>query len=202
MKKIILLLVLLNSIFVDAQDFAKLQAAFSQSYIFENEKNYSEAIESISKVHSEKMYETNMRLGWLNSQAKKYPESVNYYKAASTLNPNSIESKLGLASAYYAQSLWEPLINLYNDILKIDPNNITANYRLGLIYYNRENFTQAQKYFDKYLTLFPFDFDALSINALNNYKLGKKELAKEQFNKALLLYPKNGDSLEGLRLCR
>jgi hypothetical protein len=60
MKKIILLLVLLNSIFVNAQDFTKLQAAFSQSYIFENEKNYSEAIESISKVHSEKMYETKV----------------------------------------------------------------------------------------------------------------------------------------------
>lgn len=200
-KIIIILLIAITKLAI-AQDIQKLQTAFAQSYIFETEKNYTEAIESILKVHSDKYYETNMRLGWLNYQAKKYPESVNFYKAATTLKANSLEAKLGLANAYYAQSSWEALIQLYNDILKLDANNIVANYRLGLIYYNRENYLQAKKYFDLYLSLYPFDFDALSINAWNNFKLGKMEQAKELFNKALLLYPKNTDSIEGLRLCK
>ena len=185
-----------------SQDIQKLQSAFSQSYVFESDKNYVDAIEVIVNVHNDKNYETSMRLGWLYYQNKKYPESVNIYSKAIELKPNSIEAKLGLANAHSAQYNWDAVVNVYNDILKIDPNQVTVNYRLGLIYYNRENFIQAKKYFDVYLNLYPFEFDALSISAWNNLKLGKKDVAKDLFNKALLLYPKNTDSLEGLKQCK
>jgi len=198
----IIITVLIFSSFAVAQDQQKLEAAFSQSYSFESEKSYADAIEAILRVYTENSYETNIRLGWLYYQYKKYPESTNYYKKATLLKPNSIEAKLGLASPIAAQSSWDILIDLYNDILKIDANQITVNYRLGLIYYNRQNFTQAKKYFDIYLSLYPFDYDALSISAWNSLKLGKKDVARDLFNKALLLYPKNTDSLEGLKQCK
>jgi len=185
-----------------AQTQAELEAAFSQSYVFESEKNYDDALQAILKVHSEKCYETQLRLGWLFYSSKKYPESCAHYKKAIALQPNSLEAKLGLANPLAAQSSWEEVTNIYNDILKTDPHQITVNYRLGLIYYNRENFVQAKKYFDVYLNLYPFDYDALSISAWNNLNLGKKDDAKNLFNKALLLYPKNADSLEGLKQCK
>lgn len=188
--------------FAIAQEQIKLEDAFTQSYVFESEKNYVEAIESILKVHNDKLYETNMRLGWLNYQAKRYPESANYYKKATELKSLSLEAKLGLANALVAQSSWDLVIQVYSDILKIDANQVSVNYKLGLIYYNRENYQLAKKYFETYLNLYPFEYDALSINAWNNLKLGNKKMAAEQFNKALLLYPKNTDSLEGLKLCK
>jgi tetratricopeptide (TPR) repeat protein len=198
----IIITILIFSNFAVAQDQQKLEAAFSQSYSFESEKSYADAIESILKVYTDNSYETNIRLGWLYYQYKKYPESTNYYKRATLLKPNSIEAKLGLAGPIAAQSSWDAVIDVYNDILKIDANQVSVNYKLGLIFYNRQDFILAKKYFDTYLGLYPFDYDALSISAWNNLKLGKKDLAKELFNKALLLYPKNTDSLEGIKQCK
>lgn len=193
---------LLMSIAGKAQDNSKLESAFSQSYTFESEKNYSDAIDAIMKVYDESKYEINLRLGWLHYENKKYAESINYYKKAIAIKPSSIEAKLGLAYPLYSQGSLDVLIDIYNDILKIDPNQVTVNYRLGLIYYNRLKFTEAKRYFEKYLELYPFDYDAVSINAWNNLKLGNKVLAKELFNRSLLLYPKNSDSIEGLKLCK
>jgi tetratricopeptide (TPR) repeat protein len=188
--------------FSKAQENAKLESAFAQSYTFEGEKNYSDAIDAILKEYDENKYEVNLRLGWLHYESKKYAESVSYYKKAIALKPNSIEAKLGIAYPLYSQGSLDVLIEIYNDILKIDPNQVTVNYRLGLIFYNRSKFTEAKKYFEKYLELYPFDYDAVNINAWNNLKLGNKIVAKELFSRALLLYPKNSDSLEGLKLCK
>jgi tetratricopeptide (TPR) repeat protein len=199
---IILLIVTFTIRYTKAQDISTLESAFAQSYSFENEKNYTDAIDAMLKVYDEKKYEINLRLGWLHFESKKYAESVNYYKKAISLKPSSIEAKLGIANPLYSQGSLDALVDVYNDILKIDPNQVTVNYRLGLIFYNRSKFSDAKKYFEKYLELYPFDYDAVSINAWNNLKLGNKMVAKELFSRALLLFPKNAESLEGLNLCK
>jgi tetratricopeptide (TPR) repeat protein len=185
-----------------AQDTKQLQSAFSQSYIFESNKNYTAAIDVIIKVHSDKQYVTAMRLGWLYYLSQKNLESANYYQKAIDLMPAAIEPKLGKVSPLAALNNWDQIIQLYTDILKIEPNNATINYRIGLIFYNRQNYAAAKKYFDIYLNLYPFDFDAVSISAWTSFRLGKVDIARALFNKALLIYPTNADCLEGLRLCK
>lgn len=184
-----------------AQDMKQMQAAFAQSYVLESSKNYLGAIDAILKVHTDKQYETTLRLGWLYYSAQKYPESVNYYQKAVDLMPAAIEPKLGMAAPLASLNNWDQILQLYIDVLKIDPNYATVNYRTGLIYYNRQNYALAKKYFDVYLNLFPFDFDAISMSAWTAYRMGKLEVAKALFNKALLVYPGNVDCIEGLRLC-
>ena len=78
MKKIFLTLlsILLLNFFVDAQS---LEEAFSKSYAYETAANYTEAINVLKAVYNTKNYELNLRLGYLNYEAKKYAESVEYY---------------------------------------------------------------------------------------------------------------------------
>lgn len=185
-----------------SQDVKQMQAAFVQSYNYEANKNYTAAIDAILKVHSDKQYETTLRLGWLFYQAQKYVESANYYQKAIDLMPTAIEPKMGKVTPLIALNSWDQIIQLYIDILKIEPNNASINYRLGSIYYNKQNYVLAKKYFDVYLNLYPFDFDAISMSAWTALRLGKYEIAKALFNKALLIYPTNADCIEGLKLCK
>ena len=186
---------------IHAQD-AALQDAFNNSYTLEYKGEYLKAAEAIKKGYDEKSYEANLRAGWLHYQSALFTESLNYYKKAIALKPNSLEAKFGYT--YPATSLgnMDQVIAQYNDILDIDPQNSTANYRLGLIYYNKKDYKNGFKYFEKVVNLFPFGYDALLMYSWANYQLGKTKEAKVLFKKVLLLSPNSQSALEGYGLCK
>lgn len=179
-----------------------LTTVFSESYTYEQAGDYSKAIESLKKVYTADSYETNLRLGWLYYQTKKYKESQEYYQKAITLLPLSIEAKLGIAYPLYAMGNREALITNYKHILEIDPSNYLANYRLGSVYFEKQDFASASKHFQKLLNLYPFDYDVLNMSAWTYYRLGNLREAKVLFNKALLNRPGDSSAQEGLKLIR
>lgn len=186
---------------IHAQETAQ-QDAFNNSYALEYKGEYLKAAEAIKKGYDEKSYETNLRAGWLHYEAALYTESVNYYKKAIALSPNSIEAKLGYVYPAAALGNMDQVIIQYNNILKLDPQNSTANYRLALINYNKKDYKEAFKYFEKVVNLYPFGYDALLMYAWTNYQLGKTKEAKVLFKKALLLLPNSQSALEGLSLIK
>ena len=186
---------------IHAQETAQ-QDAFNNSYALEYKGEYLKAAEAIKKGYDEKSYETNLRAGWLHYEAALYTESVNYYKKAIALSPNSIEAKLGYVYPAAALGNMDQVIVQYNNILKLDPQNSTANYRLGLINYNKKDYKEAFKYFENVVNLYPFGYDALLMYAWANYQLGKTKEAKVLFKKALLLLPNSQSALEGLSLIK
>jgi tetratricopeptide (TPR) repeat protein len=201
MKKIFLTLFSISIMhcFVDAQS---LEEAFSKSYTYETSTNYTEAINVLKAVYNPKNYELNLRLGYLNYEAKKYAESVEYYTKSVDLMPFSIEAKLGLALPLSITNNWKRITELYADILKIDPQNSTVLYRMGLISYNNKEYNSAYKYYEKLVNMYPFSYDGLLMYAWTNYQLGKFADAKILFNKVLLLSPGDKSAKEGLGLIK
>ncbi|MCF8228585.1 MAG: tetratricopeptide repeat protein [Bacteroidales bacterium] len=198
----ILLMLLLSSTMLFAQQFEEVKEAFSLSYELEKEGEYSKASETMKTVYDENSYEINLRLGWLAYLSGLFTESIAYYQKAISLKPISIEARFGIA--YPASSLgnWEQVINQYNKILEIDPENTYANYRLGNIYYGREDFQKAEKYFEKVVNLYPFDYDAVIMLAWTKLKLEKLREAKVLFQKTLLISPEDESAQEGLELIK
>ncbi|MDB5118912.1 MAG: hypothetical protein JWN56_130 [Sphingobacteriales bacterium] len=181
-----------------AQSDAALQKAFRNSYANENKKDYQAAIADVAPYYSEKSYEVNIRLGWLNYVNKNYNASQTYYSRAVNLKPNSIEAKFGYVKPLSFLQSWDKVLAQYNDIIKIDPQNTQANYWAGVIYYNRKNFAGAIKLFKAVVDLYPFDYDGNHMLGWANLMAGKKAEAKMYFNKALIIKPDDSSSNEGL----
>ncbi len=176
--------------------------AFSESYTFESEKKYSEAIQSITKIYEESSYEKNIRLGWLYYLSGKYTASISYYDKAIKLLPFSIEARFGYILPSSILGNWESVKHQYTEILKIDPKNSKANYYLGLYYYNKKDFANSYKNFELCANLFPSDYDCSIMFAWTNFQLGKLREAKVLFNKVLLIRPNDNSALEGLKLIK
>jgi len=177
-----------------------LQKAFKESYSYETKGEYGSAIEVLKKVYDEKVYEINLRLGWLYYSNKQYDESVSYYEKAITLLPNSIEAKFGIIYPLSAQEKWDKVYAQYSAILSLDPNNTKANYYMGLGYYYKADYQNAYKYFEKVTNLYPFDGDSQLMLGWANFQLGKSKDAELAFRRVLLISPDNASALEGLTL--
>jgi tetratricopeptide (TPR) repeat protein len=203
LKKTLLLILLgiaINTI-TNAQTFTELQKAFSASINAEAKGNYTEAINQLTPVYSDKDYECNLRLGWLYYMMQNYTKSESYYKLAVALKPYSIEAKLGYIKPTSILESWDLVLKQYEDIIKIDPQNYTANYWAGVINYNRKKYDVAAKNFEKIVNLFPFDYDANHMLAWTYWFQGKKSEAKVLFQQALLIRPADASALDGLSKC-
>lgn len=173
--------------------------AFGESYTYEKEGNYSEAIKSLKKVYLDKSYEINLRLGWLDYMAGAYTESVTYYNKALSLMPYSEEARFGIILPKLALGRTNEVISLYKEIIENSPNNTQANFRLGLIYYEQKEYITAFNYFQKVVQLYPFDYDSLLMLAWTQLKLGRNREAKVLFQKVLMYSPSDASALEGLK---
>ncbi len=198
-KQIITITCLVLGISSFAQtDNLVLRKAFKESYTFEYNKAYGDAIAVLSKVHDENSYELQLRLGWLNYMNKNYTQSQASYTKAVSLKPYAVEAKLGLVKPLSALESWDKVLQLYEEVIKIDPQNYTANYWAGAIFYTRKKYESAARFFEKIVNLYPFDYDGNHMLAWTYLNMGKNNEAKAFFNKALLNRPEDSSSLDGM----
>ncbi len=190
----------LLSFTLQAQNITELQTAYSQSYIAENQKNYEVAIAEMKPIYKEGDYISNIRLGWLNYMAKKYSESISYYKKAIELKPYAIEARLGCVKPLSAIENWEKVKDQYLEILKIDALNTTANYWLGVIYYNKKDYKTATNLFEKVVNLYPLDYDSVIMFAWSKLNNNNHADAKLLFQQALIIRPNDNSAQSGLQL--
>lgn len=190
----------LMSLTMQAQNITELQAAFSKSYIAENQKNYTQAIDEMNPVYKEDDYICNIRLGWLNYLAKQYGESITYYRKAIALKPYAIEAKLGCVKPLSAIENWEKVKEQYQEILKIDPLNTTTNYWLGVIHFNRKDYKTATNLFEKVVNLYPLDYDSVIMLAWAKLNNNNHTDAKILFQQALIIRPNDSSALNGLQM--
>lgn len=198
MKNKIKILVLFSLVVsgMKAQDNA--ETAFSKSYSFEYDTQYSKAIESLLALKSES-YEVNFRLGWLEYLNKDYANAEKYYKKAIELEPSSVEARFGEVLPLAALGNMNNVLAIYFDILKLDPNNSIANYRIGYIYYSKKDYTNAFTYVSKVIKSYPFDFDSNLLAGKIMLDQGKKPEAKNYFLKALEYNPQSEDAKNALK---
>lgn len=202
LKKSLIIILLIGTQWVNAQNQKATQDAFSKSYTLENGKKFNEAIETLKSLNASQNYAVQLRLGWLLYSAKRYDESVVAYKKAAEIMPAAIEPLLALVNPLATQKKWGEVEKNHLNILKIDPKNSVTNFRLGQMYYNKKEYAKAEKYFSMALNLYPFDYDSMLLGGWNYYFLGKHSQAKELFNRVLLYSPFDTSAKEGLNLIK
>ncbi len=202
LKRILVLALILNAMVLHSQEFEKTKAAFSQSYINEYNKKYSEAVQNIESVYSDQNYEMNLRLGYLQYLNAQYVKSCQYYEKAISLRPMSIEARLGYALPASSLGNWDKIKIKYEEILKLDENNSVVNYRMGLILYYEGNYEKAKTFFEKVVNFYPFDYDSLLMLGWCNLKIGKTSDAKLLFQKVLLYNPSDSSAMSGMLYVR
>ena len=194
-------LLAVNAAFSQANQ-AALEAAFSKSYVFEKNSDFSASMDALKKVYDESSYEMNLRLGWLNYNAGLFDESVIFYSRAQKLKSYSEEARFGLILPLAALGKWNEVIKTYDEILAVSPNNTVALYRLGLVYYGRKDYNKANTLFKKVVDLYPFGYDGLLMLGWTSYFLGNSNQAKVLFNKVHLYNPGDKSANEGLGLIK
>jgi tetratricopeptide (TPR) repeat protein len=200
--KIVTAFFLLCSFSAFTQDLSGMKDAFTNSYAYEKNLNYSKAIAEIQKVYDEKSYEADIRLGWLFYSSGSYTTSAQYYEKAIALMPYSIEARLGYILPEKALGNMDLVKAAYDAILKIDPQNSYANYNIGLSYYNKKDYQSAYSYLEKIANMYPFDYDITILYAWTNFQLGKLREAKVLFTKTLLIKPDDTSATQGLALIK
>lgn len=199
LKRILLTITLSACVVVtNAQSFEETLEAFSKSYQYEKQGDYTKAIDVLKAVYQEDAYEQSLRLGWLNYLNGNFTESASHYHHALELKPYCEEARFGIILPLSASGKWEEVLKLYDEILDNNPNNTKASYRLGLIYFNRGAYEKAAPYFQKVVDLYPFDYDGVIMMAWTNLNLSKNREARILFQKSLLLRPGDPSATDGL----
>ncbi|MDD4085618.1 MAG: tetratricopeptide repeat protein [Bacteroidales bacterium] len=201
-SKLVFGLLFMISLTIQAQSFDKQMTAFENSYRFEENGKYNEAIQEILNIYDENSYEHNLRLAWLNYVSGRFTESLPYYQKCFTLKPLAIEARFGYINPAAALGNWTQVENQYQEILRIDPQNTLANYRMALLAYGREDYMTSLRYLNKVINLYPFDYDTVILLAWTELKLGKLREARVMFQKALLIRPGDSSASEGLNLVK
>jgi len=202
LKKTMMVMLMLFTASIFAQDYKVMQEAFQKSIGFENKQEFTNAIDVLKPYANATNYEANVRLGWLYYSAGKHNESVAYYTKSIGLKPAATEPLWGIAYPYAELKKWTELQGIYQKIITLDPKNTTANYRLGLSAYYGKDYPLAKKYFDIVIALYPLDYNTLLMLAWTTYFLGKSADAKILFNKVLMVMPDDKSATEGLALIK
>jgi len=192
MKKLILNFIFLATATLGMSQ-TNINEAFSKSYSYENDKDYSKAISVITAVYDANSYTMNLRLGWLNYLAGEYVKSQGFYKKTIVLEPKSVEARLGYVYPTSVMENWDDVVKTYNEILTIDPHNSTVNYRMASIYNYRKEYAKAASYAEKVVNLYPFDYDANYLLGYIYISLGKIKEAKVCLRRALDYNPSSTD---------
>ena len=172
--------------------------AFSKSYVFEYNSEYSKAIAVLTELNSES-YQVNLRLGWLYYLNKDYVKSEAHYRKAVNSEPSSVEARFGLVLPMSALGNWNNVLAVYLEVLKLDPNNSIANYRTASIFYTRKDYVNATAYIVKVIRLYPFDYDSNLLYGQILQAQNKIAEAKKHFEKALQYNPQSKEAAEGLK---
>jgi tetratricopeptide (TPR) repeat protein len=202
-KKTLLLSVFLClASIIYGQDSKTIIKAFSESYVYEKNANYKDAIGSLKDVYDPASYHLNLRLGWLYYVSGDFTASAAYYQRAIELKPYAVEARFGLTYPASSMGNYAMLKEQYIKILEIDPGNTRASYYFGLIHYEAGEFEMAARHFEKVVNLYPYDEESVLMFAWSKYRLGKLREAEVLFNTVMMIDPENESAAEGLDLIK
>ena len=185
-----------------AQTVDDIQQAFKNSYVNEYKTKYTAAIADLQKVYKADSYEMNLRLGWLQYEAKQFTSSMDYYQKAIDLKKYSVEARFGYIKPANELKKYDKAYEKYGEILKIDPYNSIANYWVGVSYFLVKKYDIAVKYLELVVNMYPFDYDANHTLGWVYLGLNRSSDARIVFTQALYNRPGDASAMDGLSKCK
>jgi len=199
MKTLIKIFILIPGLFFAFNSLAKdlsheqISQAYYNSYGYEKSGNYLDAIKAIQLVYERypNTYTVNSRLGALYRLDGKFRNSIEHYKSALKVLPNSISAKLGLQYTHVLAEDYAKTLEVGYQIISVDYYNYYANYRIAYSLVQTEKYDLAEKIINKILAIYPAD--VLFLTELGLLQLKQKQLEKSRttLSNVLILDPEN-----------
>jgi len=180
-------------IFITVFAFAnEIKTAYLNSYNYEKIGDYKDAIKVLIPILKKypNGYTLNMRLGYLFYLNKNYKNSINYYKKASLIFPNSFEPRLGLMRVYLAMQENQKVVEIGYSILTKDYYNYYANLYVIDALMNQKKYDNALSFINKILTIYPTDVTYL-VKLAKIYEIKNPSYAKKIYKDSILILDPN-----------
>ena len=196
-----LLLFLLSALIATGADLIELGKLSAASTAAEASKDYPTAIrhiESYAKSGGEPFYAA-LRLGWLHYLNGSYADAQRHYSKAASLQPSSINAKLGVLNTAVANKNARLTHVAATALLKLDPINYQGLSALADLSLARRDYREADTGYARILNYYPDDPDALSGAAWSALRNGDKTTAHERFRLLLGRNPAYPDAQNGFQ---
>lgn len=167
------------------------EAYWMKGQIYTELQDYENALSSYQTAVevNPNFFDGYIKLGIINS-ALKNPIAVDYYNAAISIRPKSVEAKYNLAMHYQENQHYEEALDLYTEIMEIDTGNASAAFNSGFIYLEYlQDYSQAEVWFTEAIERLPYYFQAFHNRGICRESMGDLNGALEDYNETLRLKP-------------
>jgi len=173
------------------------QTIVYESYKSEYQGKIADSIKKMQKLYlqSPDDYLVNYRLGWLYSIDKKYPASIDHYKKAGKIKPESLEPWLALSSLSTNLGDWNAAKEDSMELMKRNNFNYYGNLRFITASIKLKDYNSGLEKVDFILSHYPLDPIFLEQRAFILSALGKKDEANKAVKDLLLISPSNAWAL-------
>ncbi len=188
MKKVVFLII---TIFLCGNLPAAESDIWSESYKYEASGKYEQAAAIIEKnLNSTADKEFALiRYAWLNYLLGNYDDSISNYKKAISLNPDSIDAKIGITLPLLAKQNYSKASRYANQILDISPWNYAAHMKILLCEQGQKRWSSLKNHAQQLVKHYPTDTTLLVFLARAQANTGETNSAKNTYKKVLIRYP-------------
>jgi tetratricopeptide (TPR) repeat protein len=179
------------SLLYTGSSHASVSELWSESYRYEAMGEYATAAQSIEPLirHNPRHEFAVIRHGWLNYLQGKHNESIDDYKKAIEINPNSLDSLLGMTLPLLAQKRWREAANYATKVLATASWNYFAHIRLMTCEEGQGQWKTLELHADSVASRYPADATVLVYLARARSHLGKTSSARTTYKKVLARVP-------------
>jgi tetratricopeptide (TPR) repeat protein len=134
------------------------------------------------------LVEAYQKLGKIYSVQSNYQETVSVLEAATRYQPDSPDTLVELAIAYFHTQQYQKAIVQLNKVVARDAGNVAAHHMLGKSYFMLDDFVKSANELQTALSLAPNDYDVA-------YTLGLAHLKQRHFDIAKQIYDRMSQQL-------
>jgi tetratricopeptide (TPR) repeat protein len=174
---------------------------FQHSYDSEAQGKVQEALTALDTLPAPQHdgYVAELRRGWLLYKLGKSAESLDAYAKAVTLEPRSVEARVGALLPAMALRRWADVDAGAREALKLDPGNYLANLRLAFALYNLGRYADSATLYKRLAEAYPSDVDVHGGLGWALTRMGRATEAAAEFRTVLDIAPRNVLAADGLK---
>ena len=176
-------------------------AAWQESYTLENAGKYPQAaavLESLLRESPNHEFAI-MRRAWLNYLQAKYGDALRDYNQVLSLNPRSLEARLGLTLPLMAQQRWKEAATEARKVIAVSAWDYTAHARLLVCEEGEKSWAELSRHAVEVAAQYPSDATARVYLARAEAWLGNKGKAKAAYLQVLERYPGHLEAMNYLK---
>ena len=171
-----------------------LDALFNRAYANESVGNFEKALGDAKQIERMKPDSAFVHFykGLVLTKMRVYPEALESFNLADSLNPFNIETLINIATIHYFNKELDQANDVLVEALEIDNDDSNAANLLSLIHLEQENYRASLVEINRALDQVPNEPYFLNNRGFIYLKMDSLDLALKDINQSILLNPRNG----------